>query len=135
MKIHDSERRQLCEYARTAYPDECCGVVLGKREEGMISEIVPIHNEDESASRRVHFAIDPLKLYQVERDAAKRGLEVIGFYHSHADYPAVLSQEDERFMVPGCYYVIVSVEEGQCRDVKGYRKISVKNDSIVQETL
>ena len=56
------------------------------------------------------------------KKADPRGLEIVGIYHSHPDCPAILSKEDEKYMVPGLEYVIMSVQNGEVVDVKSYRK-------------
>jgi proteasome lid subunit RPN8/RPN11 len=47
---------------------------------------------------------------RVERYAATKELDVIGFYHSHPDHPAVPSQYDLVHAWPVYSYVIIRVE-------------------------
>jgi proteasome lid subunit RPN8/RPN11 len=44
-----------------------------------------------------------------ERDAAKRGELVLGFYHSHPDHPARPSEYDRTHAWPFYSYIIVSI--------------------------
>ena len=115
-------RTLMYEHAEMEYPNECCGVLLGNKDTSDICEIVPADNTDEYDIRNIHFAMDPLAIYKVERMASERGLVIIGFYHSHVDHPAIPSSEDERYMIPGLLYMIVSVEQGHCADVRAYSK-------------
>ena len=120
MIIGDIEKMQIYKHAESEYPDECCGVLLGYQNDFKVCEIVPADNIDKDNNRKLHFVMNPLDYYKVEQDAEKRGLDVIGFYHSHADHPAVPSKEDKRYMIPGCVYAIVSVIRGKCADLKTY---------------
>jgi proteasome lid subunit RPN8/RPN11 len=53
----------------------------------------------------------------VEKDARARGLEVLGYYHSHPDHPALPSISDREHAWPWYSYVIVSVERGSAKDL------------------
>jgi len=66
----------------------------------------------DSPQNRYH--IDPRELVRAQREAHERGLEIVGFYHSHPDHPAQWSQTDfaEAHWI-GCSYVITSVESGK----------------------
>lgn len=50
------------------------------------------------------------------------GYDLIGFYHSHADAEAILSDEDEENMIPGMVYAILSVFPGKPGQIRAYRK-------------
>ncbi len=52
-----------------------------------------------------------------ERYARGRDLEVVGFYHSHPDSPAVPSQYDLEHAWPTYSYIIVSVSAEQANDL------------------
>lgn len=102
-------------HGEQAYPEECCGALLGVRagEGWSISAAVRAANASrESARRRYHIA--PGELVAIVRDARRRNLEVAGFYHSHPDHPAQWSQTDlEEAHWIGCSYVITQVEGGE----------------------
>lgn len=110
--------------AKKAYPSECCGFLVGKKSEKGEIEITEIREAPNQfqGQKAVHFQIDPLYIYQVEQEIEALGLEIVGIYHSHPDCKAILSKEDEKYMVPGLEYVIMSVKNGEVVDVKSYRK-------------
>ena len=111
--------------AIAAYPGECCGILLGKTSESGEVEILETreaHNQIQGAQKSAHFRVDPLFLYQVEREIEGSGIEVIGFYHSHPDCAAVPSDEDYENMVPGLIYVILSVTKDGVKDIRSYKK-------------
>ena len=59
-----------------------------------------------------------MEIYRLERKYEEQGYEIVGFYHSHPDCPAVPSEEDEREMIPDMVYLIVSVNKGCLNDLR-----------------
>ncbi|HEX9615485.1 MAG TPA: M67 family metallopeptidase, partial [Bacteroidota bacterium] len=53
-------------------------------------------------------------------EATTKGLDIVGFYHSHPDHPAQPSQFDLEHAFPGWSYVIVSVSRGTSGDLKSW---------------
>jgi len=107
----------LRKHGEETYPLECCGVLLGHMkgdgEERRVTETVRCGNTREDRPQdRYH--IDPRELVRIQRHGHERGLDIVGFYHSHPDHPARWSQIDlaEAHWI-GCSYVITSVEKGR----------------------
>lgn len=93
-------------HAREAAPDECCGVLLGRGD--VIVEAVRARNAAEHAATR--FLIDPKDHIDARREARTRGLDVVGFYHSHPRSGAAPSDTDRaEAAYPGSLYVIVGL--------------------------
>jgi len=93
-------------HAREAAPAECCGLLLGTR--SAIAEAAPTKNVADVPRSR--FVIDPKDHIEGRRDARRRGLEVVGFYHSHPRSAAVPSASDRaEASYPGHLYLIVSL--------------------------
>ena len=91
--------------AHHAKPSECCGVLLGTP--GEIAETVPTRNLADDPNR---FLIDPKAHFDARREGRRRGLEIVGFYHSHPHSPAVPSATDlAEASYPDHLYAIVSV--------------------------
>ena len=101
------------------YPYECCGLLLGRfAEEGkIVQETYPISNAREESAKRNRFLIEPQELMRGERYALGKDLEVVGFYHSHPDSPAVPSQYDLEHAWPTYSYIIVSTTAEQANDL------------------
>jgi S-sulfo-L-cysteine synthase (O-acetyl-L-serine-dependent) len=104
--------------ART-YPEECCGALLGPRH-GVISEAFPLGNET-TAERRRRFLIGPEEYRSAERRATETGRELVGFYHSHPDHPAIPSAFDLEHAWPNLSYLIISVRKGQPAESRSWR--------------
>jgi proteasome lid subunit RPN8/RPN11 len=118
--LADAMRR----HAERDYPDECCGVLLGRigEEEREVVEARACANLRAGESRgRERYAIAPEELIAAQREARGRGLVIAGFYHSHPDHPAEPSAADtaEAYWV-GSVYVIVSVSAGAAGELAAY---------------
>ncbi|MBO4905333.1 MAG: M67 family metallopeptidase [Lachnospiraceae bacterium] len=103
------------------YPQEGCGILAGD-DKGSIEEIFSTGNITDHDRSSVHYEIDPLDVYELEKKAKEKGYSVLGFYHSHPDCEARMSSEDSEYMIPHMLYVIASVHNGKCGEIRGYIK-------------
>jgi proteasome lid subunit RPN8/RPN11 len=116
LRIEYADYEALRAHGEETYPNECCGVLLGKNvggEGNHVQQIVRAGNtRTDSAHNRYNIA--PHELVRVQRQARGLGLDIVGFYHSHPDHPAQWSQTDfaEAHWL-GCSYIITSVEQGK----------------------
>ncbi len=122
LKLPQPELDALRRHGEATYPHECCGVLLGHFEgaERTVAAVVPCGNtRQDSPQNRYH--IDPRELVQVQRQARERGLDIVGFYHSHPDHPARWSPTDlaEAHWI-GCSYVITSIEDGRAATTNSF---------------
>ncbi len=99
--------------AAEMYPEECCGVLVGRAVDGVaVTEAVHVVNTH-ADNRARRYAIDARSLFSISRDAERRSLDVVGFYHSHPDHPARPSETDLREATfPHYVYMIQAVEGG-----------------------
>ena len=81
--------------------------------------LLPLESPD-TESERNRFLIDPKEQLRVEKDARARGLDVLGYYHSHPDHPARPSSYDRDHAWPWYSYVIISVERGEPKDLNSW---------------
>ena len=109
-------------HGESDYPYECCGLMLGKFNEGRkrVVEIYPISNAREEEAKRNRFLIRPEELMRGEKYAREQGLDVVGFYHSHPDDVAVPSQYDLEHAWPTYSYIVMSVKQGQTVDLRSW---------------
>ena len=112
MKVTDAQRKQIYAHASETYPHECFGFLVGTYDAGnLVHRVARGTNLDTERADR--FEMDPQEFVRIERQADDEGLNVVGFYHSHPDWPAIPSQTDITWAWEGSYYLIVSVHEGQ----------------------
>ena len=150
-----------------AYPDECCGIILGSEENDrkLIVDVLPVKNSRETnqlsdgapaelvamlkdAFRLLHrteskspaindwleraepmvnssrnrFRIDQKDFLRCDEEATKRGLKILGFYHSHPDHPPTPSEYDRQNLLNPWYttYLILGVERGVPKKMAGW---------------
>ena len=137
LRLNQIHLESIREHGAREYPSECCGVLLGKVDgvDKQVTEVVPLKNLRHDPARaqelmpvddpgreteRNRFLIDPLDQLRVEKDARARGLDVVGYYHSHPDHPARPSVYDREHAWPWYSYVIVSVDEGRPGDLNSW---------------
>ena len=82
-------RDDVIAHAREMAPAECCGLLVGSARE--IVAAVRAANLADNPSR---FLIDPKDHIRARREARARGLDVVGFYHSHPHSDARPSPTD-----------------------------------------
>src|SRR5579884_309086 len=115
LKLSETIYNALRKHGEETYPHECCGVLLGRSHEG-VNEVVDAvragNTRTDSAHNRYHIA--PQELVRIQRQGRERGLDIVGFYHSHPDHPAQWSKTDfEEAHWVGCSYIITSIENGK----------------------
>ena len=113
--ISPDVRAKMERHAGAGLPNEACGMLLGSIDGYVyhVRDAILTPNRMESP---VRFAIpdgDVLRAYQT---AEKRGVDVVGVYHSHPSSPAVPSETDAAYMDlnPGAW-VIYSGLDGRMR--------------------
>ncbi len=122
LKIRRGDLEAILRHARESHPFEACGLLLGKRvgEDGIVEEARPAKNLMKSP---FEYRIDPEDLLRIFEEAERRGLEIIGSYHSHPFCEPSWSQIDEErgeFWV-GYSFLIVSPSGRFASYVKGER--------------
>ena len=92
-RLLDDIRRR----AEAAYPEECCGLLLG-HEQGKDRIVVSaaVASANLAAEPQRHFEVDPALYLRLRRAAAAEplGAHLIGLYHSHPEGEAVPSASD-----------------------------------------
>lgn len=113
---------EIIRHAETDYPHECGGMLIGRfLEDGSkeVMETFPLENARED-SRHNRVLLLPKDVLSAERHARDNKLEVVGYYHSHPNAPAVPSQYDLDHALPVWSYIIASVIDGKSVDVRSW---------------
>jgi proteasome lid subunit RPN8/RPN11 len=124
---------ELCEHAREAEPEECCGLVLS---DGILryGRAVRCHNEmtrrhEEDAEEfprdsRSAYYMSARDVFEVSREAERSGEHVTAVYHSHVGAGAYLSKDDlsyaqhALFPFPYADQIVLSVLDQHVREIK-----------------
>jgi len=104
--------------AAGAYPEECCGILIGVDELGMrrVTKLWPTGNGATAGERGRRFAISGEEMLRAGRTG-----DVVGFYHSHPDAAAKPSATDLEWAWAVYSYVIVSVLGGVSGEMTSWR--------------
>jgi proteasome lid subunit RPN8/RPN11 len=98
--------------ARAAYPEECCGLLIGFREPDgrlRVTQVAPSDNIV-PPPRRDRFEVDPAVRFATVRRLRGSREEIVGHYHSHPDGPARPSAHDAaQAYEPELAWLIVAV--------------------------
>ena len=114
---------QIAFHARSAYPAECCGLVVA----GRALRFVPIANiagteaaaGNSRRSRRDGYVMDPKALLAALTEAEQGGGGLLAIVHSHPDVGAYFSREDREMALgggadplwPGVQYLVISCKD------------------------
>ena len=107
--------RAIQSHGEAAYPNEGAGLLLGTAtaEGKQVVDILPLSNEWEAEEQYHRYMITPQDMLRGENEAARRGLDVVGIFHSHPDHPAEPSAMDRDWALPFYSYVITSVQQAK----------------------
>ena len=123
LQIAKVDVERIVQHGEQTYPQECCGVLLGERSEDgnkRVHRVVRCTNTHTDPARD-YFSIAPRELMRIEREADEQGHSILGFYHSHPDWPARWSDSDlEEAHWTGCSYVITSVLKGKATETRSF---------------
>ena len=139
LKITSELAGQIRSHGAETYPHECCGALLGRDTEiagsRVYREIHALHplvnRRDDSPQNR--FSVTSKDVLEAEKNARDRGLEVVGWYHSHPDHPARPSQYDRDHAWPWYSYIIVSVANRIPEDMTSWRLTDDRADFECEE--
>jgi proteasome lid subunit RPN8/RPN11 len=111
-------------HAERTYPDECCGLLLGKSDPTgkTVMEVKATKNgwsgEASDLTKKRRYEIAPQEMLAAMKQARLQNLDIIGIYHSHPDQPAIPSECDRAAAWSHYSYAIVSVSEGKSVDLR-----------------
>jgi proteasome lid subunit RPN8/RPN11 len=123
--------KALADAAEAAYPDEACGLLVGRlRGNGEVvvsrAELSP-NVADGDRSRR--FEVDPVLRIRLMKELRGGDERIVGHFHSHPGHAAQPSAADlARAFEPELVWVITSVEGGQAVHTTAH----VVDDSVRQ---
>lgn len=131
-----AQLEQIRRHGEATYPHECCGVLTGEiLPDGTkkVLDVVPCSNAHDDPSRS-WYQIDPRELLRIQREAYQRNADVIGFYHSHPDSPAIWSASDlAEAHWTGCSYMITSVQQGTAAQTNSFELVGDESSKRFQD--
>jgi len=123
LRLAKNLEQEIRDHGAKDYPNECCGAMLGTDNDAAgreVRSLFPLINRRDDSPRN-RFSITPEDFRAAEKAAAERGLDLLGWYHSHPDHPARPSEFDRDHAWPWYSYVIVSVDGGTPKDLTSWQ--------------
>jgi proteasome lid subunit RPN8/RPN11 len=138
LRLSPNLEKNIRTHGETAYPNECCGVLIGEVDmEGVKTAVrtLTIDNAREYGEQYHRFLITPEDMLRAEQAAGAMNLDVIGFYHSHPDHPPEPSGYDKDHALPFYSYVIVSVDKGKAQILTSWELMDDRVDFIQEKII
>lgn len=122
-------------HAERSYPNEGAGFLLGEdRSERAVLDVIGEPNAREECAQRRRYLLIPDDYQKAEQEAERRGLGLIGVFHSHPDHPNVPSEFDRQWAQPYFSYVITAVDAGKVSGSRAWRLLEDRSN-FVEETI
>ena len=116
MRIPQELVDEMIAHAREDSPNECCGMLGGDN-----SRATTLYRAANAEASPLRYSIDAAEQFRLMREIEEAGEELIGIYHSHTRSAAYPSQTDVNLAGwPDAVYVIVSLEDPDSPDVRGF---------------
>ena len=77
-------------HARSGFPNEICGILAGR--DGQVEVVHQANNV--APTPRTRFSMDPRDILRITDTIEEAGMDLLGFYHSHAHTQAYPSPTD-----------------------------------------
>ncbi len=114
IKINPDAWKTMVDHAQSTFPDECCGVMVGKieGETKLVTSALGLENAYKGGQED-RYEIRPADLGRRRQRARAQGLVLIGIFHSHPDCDAYFSKTDLENSCPWYSFVVLSVKGGK----------------------
>jgi [CysO sulfur-carrier protein]-S-L-cysteine hydrolase len=130
MVLTERELNEIFAHAEEAFPEEACGLVIGKQDNPSTNLVRrccnlanQYHRDDPIRNPRdakTAYIMDPKDLLRIQSEADAKGFEFVVLYHSHPDHEAYFSETDRELALfdgepvwPRLRYLVVSVKNGK----------------------
>lgn len=123
VRISQELQARIFRHLEETWPNEGGGFLLGElaRDAATVRECIAVENVFEAAEQHHRYAMTPQDWMRLEDEADRRGLALLGYYHSHPDSPAIPSEYDREHALPNFVYLITRVQEGAAREMLAWR--------------
>jgi proteasome lid subunit RPN8/RPN11 len=121
LKISPEAWAVMTRHAEAAFPNECCGALLGTADGGskVVHEAVPLENVY-AGQQATRYELRPEDLLAADRAARARGMDLVGIFHSHPDHDAYFSETDLKNSCPWYSFVVLSIKGGRYNHAKSF---------------
>jgi proteasome lid subunit RPN8/RPN11 len=123
IEIESETLQRIREAAEAAFPEECCGLLIGRDLGGgnrRIERVVASPNVA-ADDRHQRFEIDPQIRFDTMRALRGGPARILGHYHSHPGHPALPSASDlAQAWEPDLVWLITAVAGGCATETRAH---------------
>jgi proteasome lid subunit RPN8/RPN11 len=133
LRLPPEPREKMLGHSRNCLPNEACGLFAGIVDGGekKVEAVYCLKNIDESPE---HFSMSNEEQFAAVADIRKRGLTLLGNFHSHPETPARPSEEDIRLAFDASLsYIIISLAAPDAV-IKSFA-INKKEHTVIEEVI
>ena len=114
IRINSGAWETMVAHAQATFPDECCGVMVGKidGDSKLVTNATGLENAYKG-KQEDRYEIRPEDLLAADKNARAQGLDLIGIFHSHPDCDAYFSKTDLENSCPWYSFVVLSIKGGK----------------------
>ena len=119
-----SVQEEMIDHALESFPNECCGLLVGKGEQ---IEIIRLANIEASPYA---FQMDHMDLLEIYSAMAERDYELLAIYHSHP-YGAAYPSATDIMIAAWPLCIVVGLEDTKAPEIRVFR---IEDLAITEET-
>ena len=121
IRVASEPWQEMVAHARSTYPNECCGAMLGRVDGEAKEVLVAMKLENSSAgSQAARYELRPADLLAADKEARRQGMALVGIYHSHPDCDAYFSKTDLETSCPWYSFIVLSIQKGEFDHAKSW---------------
>jgi proteasome lid subunit RPN8/RPN11 len=152
LRLSSSQFQKITEQGLAGKPLEICGLLAGRRsadsalEESTFAEVLEIYPIDSEDQNEKTYTLNPLQQLRAEKDAAAKGMEIIGIYHTHPatqPYPSPTDVkrahwgDTDDLMYPDYSFLIVSLRQPETPEPRSFyiRGARIPEDIVEEEVV
>src|SRR3982074_1768713 len=114
IRVDSKPWQEMVAHARSTYPNECVGAMLGRIDGGAKGVLAAMRLENSSAgSQAARYELRPADLLAADKEARRQGMDLVGIYHSHPDCDAYFSTTDLENSCPWYSFIVLSIQKGE----------------------
>ena len=114
IRVASEPWQEMVAHARSTYPNECCGAMLGRLDGEAKEVLVAMKLENSSGgSQAARYELRPADLLAADKEARRQGMDLVGIYHSHPDCGAYFSETDLKNSCPWYSFIVLSIQNGE----------------------
>ncbi len=124
LRLSPAQLQAIEREAEAAYPEEACGLLVGRAEPGGAWQVNAVEASANVAEppRTRRFEVDPRLRLRLERELRESPDSIMGVYHSHPNGRAEPSETDTSMIFePAMIWLITAVADGRAGATMAYK--------------